>query len=182
MEFDTNFWKVVKYLFENPYDEIHLRELSRKTNVSVYTVKNIIDQLSLEEIIEEKKVGNMRFIKANMNNTFFKHLKIAFSIKKILDSKIIEFVKENIPAVSSIILYGSTAKGGDDTNSDLDLLVIGQSKKIDVSGFENKLKRQINLLAFKWSEWREHANKDKAFYKEIITDGIALYGNLPVVE
>ncbi len=182
MEFDTTFWKVLKYLFEKPYEEIHLRELSRKTKVSVFTVKNIIDQLSLEEIIEEKRVGNMRYIKANMNNYFFKHLKIAFSIKKILDSDIIEFLKENIPAASSIVLYGSTAKGEDDIKSDIDLLIIGQKKKINISGFENKLKRQINLLTLRWSEWREHTNKDKAFYKEIITDGITLFGNLPVIE
>lgn len=182
MEFDTTFWKVLKHFFDRPYEEIHLRELSRKTKVSVYTVKNVIDQLSKENIIEERRNGNMRYIKANMNNYFFQYLKIAFSLKKIIDSNITIYLKENIPAVSSIIIYGSTAKGEDDSKSDLDILIIGQRKKIDITKFENKLRRQINLLTLKWSEWREHAKKDKAFYKEIITNGIVLYGNLPVVE
>ena len=54
MEFDTIFWKVLKYLFDNPYEEIHLRELSRKTKVSVYATKTIIDQLVNENIILER--------------------------------------------------------------------------------------------------------------------------------
>ena len=129
MEFDTTFWKVLKHFFDRPYEEIHLRELSRKTKVSVYTVKNVIDQLSKENIIEERRNGNMRYIKANMNNHFFRYLKIAFSLKKIIDSNITIYLKENIPAVSSIMLYGSTAKGEDDSKSDLDILIIGQRKK-----------------------------------------------------
>lgn len=182
MEFDTPFWKVMKYFFDNPYEEIHLRELSRKTKVSVYSVKNIIDQLVNEDVLQERRNGNMRYIQANLDNHFFRYLKIAFSLKEIMDSKIIIYLKENIPAVSSIILYGSTAKGEDNNNSDIDLLIIGQRKKIDITKFENKFRKQINLLTLKWSAWREHANKDKAFYKEIITNGILLYGNLPVIE
>lgn len=182
MEFDTSFWTVLKHFFDNPYEEIHLRELSRKTKVSVYTVKTIIDQLVKENITHERRNGNMRYTKANMNNFFFRYLKIAFSLKKILDSNIVMYLKENIPAVSSIMLYGSTAKGEDDNSSDVDILVIGQRKKIDITRFEKKLGRKINLLSMKWSTWREHTNKDKAFYREVVTNGIVIYGSLPVVE
>jgi predicted nucleotidyltransferase len=130
----------------------------------------------------EKREGNMRYVKANIENQFLKHLKIAFSIKKIMDSGIVSYLNENIPVVSSIILFGSIAKGEDDEKSDIDLLVIGQKKIVDLSKFEEKLGKDINLTCMKWSEWRKHAEEDKAFYREIITDGIVLYGSMPVIE
>ena len=182
MEFDTNFWKVLRHFFDNPYEEIHLRGLSRKTKVSVYTVKTIIDQLVKENLLTEKREGNMRYLKANIENHFFRYLKIAFSVKKIMKSGIISHLIENIPAVSSIVLFGSTAVGEDDKKSDLDILVIGQRKVIDLSKFEEEFGKEINLISMKWSEWREHTKNDKAFYREIITNGIVLYGSLPVIE
>jgi len=117
-----------------------------------------------------------------MENQFFKQLKIAFSIKKIQDSQILQQLDEKIPAISSITLYGSTAQGKDDEKSDIDLLIIGQKIKIDVSKYEKKINKEINLLIMKWSEWRQHANQDKPFYREIVKDGIALLGDIPVIE
>ncbi len=182
MEFDTPFWKIIKYFFGNPYEEIHLRKLSKKTKVSTFSTKQIIDYLVKEKIVLEKREGNMRYIKANMKNLFFRHLKIAFKIKELTDTGLIEYIKINIPAISSIILFGSTARGEDDSKSDIDLLIIGQRKRLDVSSFERKLGRKINLIIMKWSEWREKTREDKAFYREIMTKGIPLYGEFPVIE
>lgn len=182
MEFDTIFWTILKYFFLNPYQEIHLRELSRKTQISVYSTKHVVDELIKENMLIEKREGNMRYLKANIENHFFRYLKIAFSVKKIIESGIISHLIENIPAVSSIVLFGSTAIGEDDKKGDIDILVIGQRKVINLSKFEEKTGKEINLITMKWSEWREHTKNDKAFYREIITNGIVLYGSLPVIE
>ncbi|HEC88686.1 MAG TPA: nucleotidyltransferase domain-containing protein [Thermoplasmata archaeon] len=182
MKFDTPLWKVLQFFFSYPYKEVYLRELAKKANVSLFSAKYTVDELVEENILLERKNGNMRYIKANMNNLFFKHLKIAFSIKKIEESRIIEYFIKNILALSSIVLFGSVAKGEDDEKSDLDLLIIGQRKKVDLSEFEEKIGREIKAIIMKWSEWREYAKENKAFYREIITNGIVLYGNIPVIE
>ncbi len=182
MKFDTPLWKVLQFFFSHPYKEVYLRELSRKANISVFSAKQAVDELVKKKILAERKNGNMRYIKANMNSLFFKHLKIAFSIKDIEDSGLITYLAENIPALSSIVLFGSMAKGEDDKKSDLDLLVIGQRKKIGLGRFEKNLGREINAVIMKWAEWREHAKNDKAFYRDVITNGIILYGNMPVIE
>jgi len=109
-------------------------------------------------------------------------LKIAFSIKKIEESGLIEYLIKNVPAIHSIILFGSMARGEDDENSDVDLLVIGQRKKLDLSKFEKKVGREIRAIVMRWGEWRIKAKEDKAFYIEITTNGIVLYGNMPVIE
>ena len=114
MIFNKASMKIMQYFFDKPYEQIHLRELSRKTNTSIYSTKIIIDELVNQQILTEKRQGNQRYIKANMENLFLKQLKIAFSIKKIQDCKILQQLEEKIPAISSIILYGSTAQGKDD--------------------------------------------------------------------
>ena len=182
MKFDTPLWKVLQFFFSHPYKEVYLRELARKANVSVFSAKQAVDGLVKKKILVERKNGNMRYIKPNMDNLFLKHLKIAFSIKKIEESGLISYLAESIPALSSIILFGSIAKGEDDEKSDLDLLVIGQRKKIDLSDFEKKIGREINAVVMRWAEWREHAKNDRAFYRDVITNGIILYGNMPVIE
>jgi len=182
MIFNTTSMKILQYFFDNPYEQIHLRGLSRKSKISVYATKKIVDDLVNQKILIDNRLGNQRFIKPNLENQFFKQLKIAFSIKKIQDSKIIEYLEEKIPAISSVILYGSTSQGKDDEKSDIDLLIIGQKTKIDISKFEKIINKEINLLIMKWSEWRIHTKQDKPFYREIIKDGISLLGDIPVVE
>ena len=182
MLFNTASMKTMQYFFNHPYTKIHLRELSRQTNISIFATKKIIDDLINQHILIEIKQGNLRCVTANMENQFFKHLKIAFSIKNIQDSHILTYLEKNIPAISSITLYGSTAQGIDDQKSDIDILIIGQKNKIDISQYEKKINKEINLLILKWSEWRQQANQDKPFYREIIKDGIALFGDIPVIE
>ena len=182
MKFNTPLWKLLCFLFENPYEEFYLRELARKANISIFSAKKLVDEMVKDGILVESRKGNMRYFKANLSNLFFKHLKISFSLKRIMESGLIEYLKENIPAISSITLYGSVAKGEDDKKSDIDLLVIGQKKKIDLSRFEKKIGREIRIIVMKWAEWRKLAGENKAFYREIIANGIALYGEKPVIE
>jgi len=182
MKFNSSVWEVLFYFFSHPYKEVYLRELARKANVSIFSAKQAVDELVREKILLERKNGNMRYIRANMESLFFKQLKIAFSIKKIEESGLIYYLVENVPAISSIVLFGSIAKGEDDENSDVDLLIIGKKRKIDLSKFEKKIGREIRAIVMKWSEWREYIKKDRSLYREIITNGIVLYGNMPVVE
>jgi predicted nucleotidyltransferase len=182
MIFNTTSMKIMKYFFNKPYEKIHLRELSRRTNTSIYSTKKIVDDLVKQEIILEKWQGNQRNIMPNLENIFLRQLKIAFSIKKIQESGILPYLEEKIPAISSIVLYGSTAQGTDSEKSDIDLLVIGQKNKTDLSKFEQIIGKEINIIIMKWSEWRIHVKKDRAFYREILKDGIALLGDIPVIE
>ena len=182
MIFNTTSMKIFSFFFNNPYKQIHLRELSRKTKTSIYSTKTIVDDLVKQKILIENRQGNQRLIKPNMEDKFFLQLKIAFSIKKIQDSHLIKFLEEKIPAISSITLYGSIAEGKDDSKSDIDLLIIGQDKKLDISSYEKKINKEINLLIMKWSDWRIHSSKDKPFYRDVVKNGIALYGDIPVIE
>jgi len=173
--------KVLKYFFENPYQEVYLRDLSRKLKLSPFAVKKYSDFLIKAGLIKDEKKANLRYFKANIYSLLFKHLKIAWNIDKIVKSGLIKTITNKSQSVSSIVLFGSVAKGEDTKESDIDLVVIGSKKYIDVSEVELKLKKTINLHTFSWAEWKKQTKSNAAFYSDVIMYGIPLYGELPLV-
>jgi len=85
-------------------------------------------------------------------------------------------------AGSSVVLYGSCARGEDGPESDVDMLIVGRrAEKTDLTRFEGMLGRRINTMVFDPQEWEEKAEEDGAFYERVLVDGIVLHGTLPVV-
>jgi|SRR3989344_1895731 len=174
--------KMLKFFLKNPYKEVYLRELAKALKISPFASKKYIDMLTKESIIIEERKANLRYLHANINNLFFKYLKITYSINLMLKSSLVEYLKENIPNISSIVLFGSAAKGEDTEDSDIDLVVIGKEIYPNLKKIENILSKTINLHIFTWNEWNKKAKQDKAFYIEVISYGIALFGELPLIE
>lgn len=174
--------RIIRFFFDNPYKEFYLRELAKKIKLSPFAIKKYMDIFIREGLVLEERKANLRYFKANVNDLFFKQLKIAFSIRKIKQSGLISDILEKMANVSSIVLFGSVAKGEDDENSDIDIVVIGKEKDLSLSEIRKKLNKEINLHAFLWSEWNKQADTNKAFYFDVITYGIPLYGELPVIK
>ncbi|MBI3334379.1 nucleotidyltransferase domain-containing protein [Candidatus Pacearchaeota archaeon] len=176
------FLKTIKYFLEKPYEETYLRELAKKLKISPFAAKKYASILLKENLITEERKGNLRYFKASTNNLFYKHLKISLNIKRILDSGLIGFIQDNIVATSSIILFGSVAKGEDNEKSDIDILIIGKDHNINFRDFEKRLGRTINTHIMMWNEWKKDYKSNRAFYYDIIAYGIPLYGGLPLVK
>jgi len=172
--------RALEFFIENPYEEIYLREFSRKLKISPNTAQRFLDLFLKEDFINEEKKANLRIFKANLDNIVFRQIKITYSIKKIRNSGLIDFLKEKF---SSVILFGSIAKGLNEDKSDIDLVCIGKDiKKINSYDFEKKLKKEINLHIFSRGKWKKQATENKAFYQDIIVDGINLIGEIPIID
>ncbi|MBI1935860.1 nucleotidyltransferase domain-containing protein [Candidatus Woesearchaeota archaeon] len=178
---EFTFLKTAEFFLQNPYEEVYLRQLAKKLKLSPFAVKKYADILIREGLINEERKANLRYFKANTNNLFFRYLKISLSMRIIIKSGLIDFLKQNIANVSSIVLFGSIAKGGDDPKSDADILIIGKEKYLDLGKFQEALGKEITLHIFSWSEWNSQSKDNAAFYLEIISYGIPLYGELPLV-
>ncbi len=89
---------------------------------------------------------------------------------------------EDVPGISSIVLYGSYARGENDMHSDLDILTISTAKKIDASKISKKIGVMVNLMNFTSVQWSKQAKENRAFYLDVITEGIVLHGTRPVIE
>ena len=73
-----------------------------------------------------------------------------------------------------IILFGSVSKGEDIKESDLDLFVLSDKEKIDLSLFEKKLNKKINIF------FDNNFNKLSKELRNNIINGVILKGYLKV--
>jgi predicted nucleotidyltransferase len=170
--------KALKFFIENPYEEIYLREFSRKLDINTNSAQRYLNQFLNQGIIIETRKGNLRYFKANFGSIFFRQIKITYSIKKLEDSGLLGLLKNSF---SSVILFGSTAKGEDNNLSDIDLVCIGPNKNINLDSAQKNLDKQLNVHFYKLSEWKEASVKNKAFYLDVISTGINLIGDRPIV-
>lgn len=173
--------KVLRHFFENTHTSVYLRELAKKTGTSPFAAKKYADFLVSKAIISDERQGNLRLMKANISNPVYKYLKISYTIHKLQDAGLPEQILKQREKVSSIQLFGSMAKGQDDSRSDVDIVIIGTLKRISFSQVESKLGRQVNAHFFTWSEWKKQASTNKAFYTDVISYGIPLYGGMPLI-
>ena len=168
--YNSPFLKAVRYFVDSPYDEIYLREFGRKVGISPNSAQRFLNLLLNEGFIVESKRGNLRYFKANIDSVSFRQLKILFSLRTIENSGMFGYLKGK--NVSSFILFGSVAKGLDSRESDIDVVCLGPEKNIDLHVFEKKLDRELQIHLFTWAEWKKQAKQNRAFYLDVIKDGI----------
>ncbi len=173
--------KILKVVFENPYDEFHMRLLARMTKLHPNTVINITDSLAKKGYVIKKKdkQKNMVLVKANNKNWFYKVKKQYFNIKKIYSSGLIDFLNEKLD-YPAIILFGSYAKAENHKGSDIDLFIVTSTKKrIDLSNYEKKLGAEIQLFVHTRKEFKKLIKTNPELINNVI-NGYKLSGFLEI--
>ena len=173
-----NRYKILMIFFEDPSPKgigFQLREISRKVEVAPPSVKKYLNELEKEGLVMKIKhrIHGYPVYYANRDNEEFKFLKKVDIIMKIKESGLLKYLSENcMPDV--IILFGSASKGEDLKESDLDLFVLSDKEKIDLSLFEKKLNKKINIF------FDNNFNKLSKELRNNIINGVILKGYLKV--
>ena len=103
--------KILKFIFEEPNKEFHLRLLARLSGLHPNTVISITDELSKCGLItkHKDKERNVAVIKANKQNDIYKLKKQFYNIEKIHESGLIDFLNREL-SYPAVFLFGSYAK------------------------------------------------------------------------
>ena len=173
---------VLKLFIEHPYNSYYLRESARLLQMDPMTVKRALDLLVTDNLIVRNKQKNQILYKANIENPAFRYLKIAYNLSWLHKKGVPTFLQNHLNTVTSILLFGSYAKGENDKESDIDILVISLSKNTPTAELTKLLKRDVNLISFTPAQWSQQAKTNRAFYLDVIVEGIVIYGTKPVVE
>lgn len=178
----TTQFKILELFIKKPYEKFYLREISRILTMSPMTVSRSLRLLTKEKLLKKEKSKNQILYQANLEYLPFKHLKIVYNLSWLERKKVMPFLKEKLPGLSSVVLYGSYAKGENDEKSDLDLLAISAIKKDISFELSKKLGVDTSILNFTPVEWNDEAKKNRALYLDIISEGIVLLGTRPIIE
>ncbi len=173
---------VLKLFFDQPHSSYYLRESARILHMDPMTVSRALTLFVDDEILIKTKEKNQILYRANLENPACRYLKISYNLSWLHKKKLVDFLQNTMKTVTSVLLFGSYAKGENDENSDVDILVISLSEKKPTAELARLLKRDVNLISFTPSEWSQQAKTNRAFYLDVILDGVVLFGTKPVVE
>lgn len=174
--------KVLRHFFDNPDEEFYLRELARILDISPMTVKRALTLLLEDNLLVREERKNQIMYRAKIENVSFRYAKISYNLARIENAGLVTSLLDRVPGISSVVLYGSFAAGENDTHSDLDLLVISTAKTLRDGEIGRKLGVEVNIMNFTGTQWFSQAKTNRAFYLDVITEGIVLYGERPVME
>lgn len=161
--------KIMELLALNPYREYYGSEIAREVKCSKASVSGILGGFLDKKIIKSRAVGNLKFYQINQS-PILANYKISLVIKKL------EPIVEKLKKISTkVVLFGSSARGEQTVESDIDLLVISKNKeevRIVIGG--GRLKNIIKPIIKTNSEWSEMEINDPEFFGEV-NRGIVLH-------
>ncbi|MDD4049709.1 MAG: nucleotidyltransferase domain-containing protein [Candidatus ainarchaeum sp.] len=173
-------FKVLSYFIENPNTKIHLNELARKLNVSASSVLKYCNSYVKDTVLFKEKKSNSVFFSLNNDNVFVKSFKKSYFIGSILNSSSFsKFIEENKSSLVSLILYGGYSSGNYSENSDVDILIIYNSDKINynsILNLENVFKKEINITKLSLNQWVKKLNQKDEFITSILNNHVCLWG------
>lgn len=154
-------------------DKLNKRQIAKLLKVSPTAVAKALHLLEKEELVKiSKQERNISSVWLNRENRRTLLLKRVENLKMIYESGLLEFLEENFPG-SAIILFGSYSRGDDVLKSDIDIAIIkAKEKSIDLSVFEKKLERKINLNFY--SSFKDMHKE----FRENLCNGIVLSGGV----
>ena len=161
--------KILKLLIFSQED-IHLREIARRTDVTPPYVKKEIEKLRKLNLVTETRRGNQKIFKINKNSPLYEDLKRMFLKTEVLGDVVKESLKNE--DIKYALIFGSFAKGEETEKSDIDLLVIGSLKEESmlkiVRDSESKTGREINYILWNEKEFEKRAKEGHHLLKDII--------------
>ena len=177
--FKESSFKVAELIFNRPNTSFHIRELARKTGLSTTAVIRAAEELAGFSIVSIEKTALTTNIKADLESDTYMFYKKVFNLYRLEQYNILSTIKEAYRA-KTIVLFGSFAKGEDVEGSDVDILVLTNSKeKVDLNeeleAYKKVLNRDINLHVLR------SIDKSYTEFKNALANGIVLHGYLKVV-
>ena len=171
--FKNNTYKILELFIEFPAKDFSVRGLARNLKISHATVLKYIADLEKLSIIKKKEATLYPTYFANTESQKYKLYKRNWLFFKINESGLIDHLqKETLP--SSIILFGSGAKATFTEKSDIDIFVEANETKLDLTKYEKKLNRKINLL------FEQNINNLSKELRNNIINGVVLYGFIKI--
>lgn len=153
--------------------QLNQSQIARFLNVTPTAVAKALPLLEKEQIIKRTRgQTNLNMVELNRDSQNTLELKRAENLKLLFESGLPAFLEDSLPG-STIVLFGSYARGDDTIKSDIDIAVIGiGEKKIDLSVYEKTLEKEIRV------NYYEDFKKVNPHLKSSICNGIVLSGGI----
>ena len=174
--------RLLALLLAEPERTVGLREAARMIGVSPNSVQHEADNLVALGILSDDRVGTSRRFRADPSHPLYAELR-AIVIKSAWVGGAIAEALADVPGVSVAFIYGSIARGSDDSHSDIDVMVVGTADPALVYAAarvaQDSVRRPVRPSVFTPGELEDRAARGDAFAIDVLAGPkIVLLGSL----
>ena len=166
----TNAQKALHFLIDHPVKGLLEGEIQKATKLSKSGVNYALRDLVATNFLSRTKRGKAFFYTLNHKSPIVKQLKVIETLTQLNP-----LLKRLEPLTSKIILFGSSSRGENTLDSDIDLLILSRNKDIVLEQIKkNNSKRKIQGIIYSNLNFIEKKKTDPIFYEQVI-QGIVLW-------
>jgi predicted nucleotidyltransferase len=162
------------------------RETARISKLSIRNVQNVLAHLESLGLVNRTIGGRDHLFTLNRKNRIVTNLiKDIFEFESEFKKEIFSLIKKKLAALaSSLILFGSVARGEEDVASDLDLCVVFVNNKSKIENAVSELRDKlyddykVTLAPFYIleTEFKKRAKQNLSPVNSILKEGVLLSG------
>ena len=173
--------EIFRLLFGVSNKPLHMREIERRSGLSIGTIQQELKKLLRLELVRKYKDGNRVYYEANQEHPLYPDIR-SLVLKTIGLVEIIRNALKSGPAIKLAFVFGSIARHEEKGKSDVDLMVIGEIGLRQLtgllSGVSAQIGREINPHVFSTKEFsKRRAAKDDFLARVLDSPKIFIIGN-----
>lgn len=175
----NNWIQILKYLIENKEKQFTINQISKALKLNYRIAYTEVKSLEKEGLIDVKKAGNSS--QCSFSDNFNEKVFAVESLrrKEILENKDLKVMCNRLSEINEqfiLVLFGSYAKGMKTKHSDIDLLLITDSKKT-IEEELDLLPLKIHLTAITYNDFMIMLkSKEPTVVSEALKKNIILFG------
>tara|TARA_R100001480_G_scaffold136521_1_gene133637 strand:- start:13938 stop:14561 length:624 start_codon:yes stop_codon:yes gene_type:complete len=165
--------RVLGLLYGRPERSFYLNEIVRLADMGKGTIGRELDKLSRVGLVTVTRQGNQNHYQANPTNPVFSELKgiidRTFGVVGILAA----VFEPSLPKIKFAFVYGSVAKGEENSDSDIDLMLVSDYLSYSeimslLLQAEQQLGRKINPTLYSSKEFEERIIERQTFLSRVL--------------
>jgi DNA-binding transcriptional ArsR family regulator len=162
--------EIFRLLFGISAEELHVREIERRSGLAVRTVSKELKKLEEMDLVTARRDGNRLYYSANRFHPLHSDIR-NLVMKTIGLAGILSDALVGAP-ISVAFVFGSVARGAEDAQSDVDLMIIGGTGLREVSsllaGVSEQIGREVNPHVMSADEFKERQRAEDHFLRRVI--------------
>jgi predicted nucleotidyltransferase len=156
---------ILAAMLVQPRKSWYVSELARRMGVPSSSLQRELQELTNAGILKTHRQGRMAYYQANMDSPLFPDLRGLLLKTAGLVDVLADALKPLVAKLRLVFVYGSIARGSEQSDSDIDLIVVGTVSPSELAlplrHARELLGRQINPMVYTPAEFdKKRAAKD----------------------
>jgi predicted nucleotidyltransferase len=163
--------RILGALYGKPDESFFVRQIARDVDISVGTVQRELTTLADAGLILRSRTGNQVFYRANREHPAYGELHALLAKTTGVFYQLAKALAPLAKRIQFAFVYGSFARGEENAESDIDLMVVGSVSLDDVleriAPVERTLRRPVNPTVYSLKELKAKLQSGNHFLKAI---------------